>query len=318
MHQRLALEFTLLPTIKPMLATYSQPFNSLDYTYEIKWDGYRCLAYLDSGTRLISRNLKDLSPTFPELLQMHKKFKSSGAILDGELIALRDGKPNFFELQKRGHLKRSMNITALMKKIPVVYVIFDILYFKDQPVYNRPIENRRSILRENLIYADELILTDFVARKGKAYFEGVHSLGLEGVVAKKIGSLYYPGKRAKIWFKFKPRKTSNFIVCGIQNDIHEKPCSILLGAYISGHLQSFGSVGTGISGQDLSQIKKELTVLTTPISPFPKKEPFKNVQWIKPVVVCEIEYLDFTDALQLRDPVFKNFCPRLTPVDCQF
>ena len=80
----------MLPTIKPMLATYSQPFDSADYTYEIKWDGYRCLAYLDSSTKLISRNLKDFTLTFPALSQTHKKFKAPGVILDGEIVALRD------------------------------------------------------------------------------------------------------------------------------------------------------------------------------------------------------------------------------------
>ena len=309
----------MFPIIKPMLATYSKPFDSLDYTYEIKWDGYRCLAYLDSGTRLISRNQKDLSITFPELLQIHKKIKSQGTILDGELIALRDGKPNFFELQKRRYMTKKMSITAVMKKIPVVYVIFDILFLNYKPVYNKPIENRRSILRENLMYSDELIFTDFVDRKGKAYFESVTSLGLEGVVAKKIGSLYYPGKRSKIWYKFKKRKTLNFIVCGLEIDDNKNPYSIILGAYIADKLHYFGSVSSGLTLRNLQQTKKELEIINTAICPFDKKEHLpKNIFWVKPVIICEVEYLDFTDSLTLRDPVFKNFSSNLRPEEIQF
>ncbi len=307
----------MLPTVEPMLATYSEPFDSPNFTYEIKWDGYRCLAYLDAGTKLLSRHLKDLGFTFPELLETHKKFKTSGAILDGEVIAIRNGKPNFFELQKRGHMRNSKAVAAAAKQIPVVYVIFDLLFFNHQPLYKEPIEKRRELLKENLIYSDELILTDSIAEKGKDYFEGVSSLGLEGVVAKKKGSLYYPGKRSKLWYKFKQRKRSNFIVCGIKYE-NSKPHSLILGAYVSGDLHHFGSVSSGLTAKDLYQIRKELDMLITPNPPFAMQRLSKESFWLKPVIVCEVEYLDFTENLALRDPVFKSFCPGAKAEEVQF
>lgn len=303
----------MLPSIKPMLATFAKPFDSQNYSFEIKWDGYRCLAYLDSNTNLQSRSAKDLTITFPELRETHKKFKAPGAILDGEIIALRNGKPDFFELQKRGHMTKSLNINAMMKKIPVVYVIFDLLFMNYEPVYNEPIETRRALLKENLVYSDELILTDFVCEKGKKYFDSVTALGLEGIVAKKIGSSYFPGKRSKAWLKIKKRKTSPFVVCGYEVDKHKNPCSLIIGAYISDNFHCFGSVSSGL----INQMAKEMDKISTPICPFGAKEQ-ENIIWVKPIVVCEIEYLEFTDSFHLRDPVFKNFCPQLRPDDCQF
>lgn len=306
--------------IKPMLASMAEPFDSKEYTYEIKWDGYRSLAFLDSETRLQSRNLKDITAVFPELTKIHLSRKQPGIILDGELIALRNGKPSFLELQKRGQLRNDTQIRNTAKIIPVVYVVFDLIYLNYQPIFNEPIEKRRLLLVENLNPTAELILADFIADQGIAYFNSISEMGLEGVIAKKKGSIYFPGKRVKTWLKFKRKKTGAFLICGfvINRTSRGELSSLILGAYLEDNLTFFGMVGTGFSQKELEILLKELQKITINTCPFTGSNNIqpKYVFWTRPIIVCEVEYLELTDDGSLRHPSFKNFRPDLKPKDC--
>lgn len=303
-----------------MLASLAQPFNSEDYTYEIKWDGYRSLAFLNSNTKLQSRNLKDITLTFPELSQIHKSCKRPGTVIDGEIIALRNGKPNFIELQKRGQLRNENQILNAVKTSPVIYIAFDLLYLNFQPLYHEPIEKRRLLLKENLSPSPELVLADFIEKNGIAYFNSISEMGLEGVIAKKKESLYSPGKRVKTWLKFKRKQIGAFIICGfiINPTSRGELSSIILGAYVEGNLKYFGMVGTGFSHWELDIILKELKKITIDSSPFGSPIQFmpKNHYWTRPLIVCEVEYLELTDDGSLRHPSFKRFRPDLKPEEC--
>ena len=312
----------MLPlTLPPMLASLTKPFDSEEFTYEIKWDGYRCLAFLDGATRLQSRNLNDISYLFPELTALHSRVNHSGCLLDGEVIALRDGKPSFLELQKRAQLHNSERIKAASKAIPVVYVVFDLLFLSGQSILNQPLTERRELLASNLTPGDELILAAAIKEKGVAYFKAIAEMGLEGVIAKRSDSVYLPGKRVKTWLKFKRRQVGNFVVCGylINPTSRGSLSSLVLGAYLNGGFNYFGMVGTGFTITELNVIHTELERLRTDHNPFSgsiKKS--ANLVWTKPLVVCEVEYLELTDEGSLRHPVFKRFCPNLTARDCQF
>ncbi len=296
------------------------PFDSNEYTYEIKWDGYRLLALIDSNTRLQSRNLKDITAIFPELSKMHHSLKQSGIILDGELIALRNGKPSFLELQKRGQLRNENQIRSAIKTIPVIYVAFDLLYLNYQPIFGEPIEKRRLLLTENISPTNELILADTIEGSGVAYFNSISKMGLEGVIAKKKGSIYSPGKRVKTWLKFKRKKTGKFIICGfvINSTSRGELSSLILGAYMDGCLTYFGMVGTGFTRKELEIILTELKKMVVKASPFTRliSTPPKNVYWTRPIVVCEVEYLELTDDGSLRHPNFKSFRPEIKPEEC--
>lgn len=312
----------MLPAnFKPMLATISEPFDSSEYIYEIKWDGYRCLAFLDSQTRLQSRNLKNISYLFPELQLLHQKIRQPGCILDGEVIALRKGKPSFLELQKRAQLKKTERIKGMMRQIPVIYVVFDLLYLNYQPIYHNNLDIRRALLSSNIISEEELVLANFIEKKGTAYFESIVELGLEGVIAKKKDSPYLPGKRVKHWLKFKSKKLGNFLIAGFLLSPSDTRSirSLILGAYFSGLFQYFGMVGTGFSEVELAAIRHELEKIQTEICPFilnTVKE--KNLVWTRPIIPCTVEYLELTDEGILRHPSFKKFRPDLNPADCQF
>jgi DNA ligase D-like protein (predicted ligase) len=312
----------MLPeSFPPMLATIAEPFDSTDFTYEIKWDGYRCLAFIDSGTRLLSRNQNEITQVFPELQNLHQKLKTNGCILDGEIIALRNGKPSFLELQKRAQLRDLKEMNFYKTKIPVIYVAFDLLYLNQKAIYHKPIAERRESLLSNCYPENEFILANFIENKGIAYFKSINALGLEGVIAKKNGSTYLPGKRVKTWLKFKRKLLGNFVVCGYLRNTDPRPKmrSLILGAYLENKLHLFGMVGSGFSPQEIPIIQLELKKLTTEICPFTGTAlKQKYTIWIRPLIVCEIEYLELTDEGSLRHPVFKKFRPDLQIEDCQY
>ncbi len=305
----------MLPrTLKPMTAKVRQPFNSPQFTYEIKWDGYRCLAFLESdGTRLQSRKENSFNFLFPEFLSLHQKVKSLGCVLDGELVAIRNGKPSFLQLQKRGLLRNEQRIKTAVINIPVIYVVFDLLYLNGHPIYHEIIETRRMALRDILIPDDQVIISDYIEEQGIKYFESIVKLGLEGVVAKKKGSKYSIGK-CDNWFKFKNRRADNFIICGYkgQNTIEE----LILGLYFNEQLIPVGSVSFGLKDRKL--IKKELDLIQTQICPFAYKSGHKKgVVWLKPIIVCTVNYLEWTEANYIREPVFQHFNFDVSPQDCK-
>ncbi len=305
----------------PMLATLSEPFSSPDFSFEIKWDGYRCLSFLDGKTRLLSRNQKELTDFFPDLQNLHQKLKLPNCLIDGEIIALRNGKPSFLELQKRAQLKNINKIKQMSSTIPVVYVAFDLLYLNNNPIFKKPLIERKELLIKNCISEDELVISNYIHKDGVNYYNSIVEMGLEGVVAKKNDSPYIPGKRVKTWLKFKRRLKQNFIICGynLQPTKRGQLSSLLLGAYYDYKLQLFGMVGTGFSHSDLELILKELEKIKTDICPFTQTAiTQKNTVWVKPVIVGEVEYLELTDDNSLRHPVFKRFRPDLNPKDCKF
>lgn len=307
--------------LKPMLASLGEPFDSSEYTYEIKWDGYRCIAFLDSYTKLQSRNLKDLTPIFPELVNLHQHSHQHGCIIDGEIITLRSGKPSFTDLQKRGQLRAENQIKIAAKTNPVLYVVFDILYHNDCSIINEPIENRREILLNNFSESNEFVFSKAIDGSGLNFFEASSKLGLEGVIAKKKASIYLPGKRVKYWQKFKKKCRGTFVICGftLKPSSRGNLSALILGAYQQELLKLFGMVGTGFTQDELIILENELTKIKTQICPFTGTALVqKNTVWIKPVIVCEVEYLELTEDGNLRHPSFKKVRSDLVPEDCQF
>lgn len=301
--------------------------DSPDFIYEIKWDGFRCLAFLDTLTRLQSRNCKDLTYLFPELTTLHQRINQPGCLLDGEVIALRDGKPSFLELQKRSQLRQPAAIKNARRITPVIYIIFDLLYWKGEPIYQQPWSQRREMLEGCLNGDNPFILSDFIEEKGKAYFEEITRLKMEGVIAKEKKGIYRPGKRDKTWCKFKRKILGNFIICGFtrNNTSQGLISSLILGSYFLDQLKYVGLVGTGFTSAELAIIERELQQIATPGCPFPQQELIShdsklkiNTTWIRPIVVCEVEYLERTDDGCLRHPSFKRFRPDLQPINCQY
>src|SRR5213594_424630 len=197
----------MLPTIiKPMLAVAArEPFDSEDYLFEIKWDGIRCLAFIESGrVRLQSRRFLDVTAQFPELGCL--RGLPNGTVLDGEIVVLKEGRPSFSQILQRSQLMDRHRIELLSQLSPVTLMVFDILYTHGRSLMSEALMDRRRRLREIVgkLSAPNVLITDCVAGNGRALFRLAMRLGLEGVMAKRKDGRYQTGKRSRMWIKIKP------------------------------------------------------------------------------------------------------------------
>lgn len=198
----------MLPhTFNPMLAKQADgPFDSENHLFEIKWDGIRCLAFIEPGLlRLQSRGRLDITPQFPELGCLRQL--PSGTLPDGELVIMREGRPSLREIEKRALQQSRHRIECFSRLSPVVYMVFDLPYLKGKPLLAEPFSTRRERLQELLRRScvPGALLPEGISTCGRQLFAEVTRLGLEGVMAKRLDGPYLPGKRTFYWLKIKPR-----------------------------------------------------------------------------------------------------------------
>jgi ATP-dependent DNA ligase len=193
--------------VPPMLAKPGVPFDSPDHLFEIKWDGTRVLAFVDSrGYRLVNRHRADVTDRYPELGFLDDL--PAGIVLDGEVVVLRQGKPDFGLLLSRNQARASFRIQFLARILPVTYVVFDLLYERYESLLAQPLGTRRKRL-EKLIQGcahPRLVFSQGVVGSGKAFFAEICHQGLEGMMAKRLVSCYRPGRRTDAWIKIKPKE----------------------------------------------------------------------------------------------------------------
>ncbi|MDD4239558.1 MAG: non-homologous end-joining DNA ligase [Desulfotomaculaceae bacterium] len=308
-----------LPLLRPMLAVTSLPFDSDKHLFEIKWDGYRGLAYLDNRTLIRSRNLVDLTANFPELGGLHQRIKNPPAILDGEIVVFEDGKPSFAGLQARGRMDAKKRVSRASAKRPAVFIAFDVLYTGGSSVMEKCLEERKSILEDMIKMADELVWSRFILTEGLAYYDACVRQGLEGVIAKRLDGIYMPGRRSNSWQKFKNTREADLVICGYQNGMGGRLLgSLILGGYRDGRLVYQGKVGTGFNEQEAALLLEKLVQLEVDekILVLPPKEN-KKARWVKPVLVCVVGYLTLTSDGYLRHPVFKGLRSDKSPYECE-
>ena len=190
-----------------MLAQRAEaPFDSEHHLFEIKWDGIRCVAFIEGGSvRLQSRQLTAMTFQFPEMACLNRL--PSGTVLDGELVVLEEGRPSLRQIQRRTFLQNRARIEGLSQRTPVTYMVFDLLYLNGDPLMVAPLHRRREAL-QRLIQRTTLpgiLVSEAVAEHGCQLFAQVARLGLEGIMAKRLDSPYLPGKRSRYWFKIKPK-----------------------------------------------------------------------------------------------------------------
>jgi ATP-dependent DNA ligase len=204
----------MLPRIiHPMLAqSAGEPFDSEQHLFEIKWDGIRCLAFVEGGqVRLQSRQVTEITPQFPELGCLARL--PSGTIVDGELVAMQDGKPSLHQIQQRAFLQNAQRIRVVSELTPVTYMVFDLLNLKGRSLLATPFSIRRDALR-HLIEQTPMpgvVVPMAVCNSGCRLFGKAVRLGLEGIMAKRLDSPYLPGKRSRLWLKIKPRLSAEVL-----------------------------------------------------------------------------------------------------------
>jgi ATP-dependent DNA ligase len=191
--------------VAPMLAGASEAFDSDAHLFEVKWDGIRALAFVEGdGCRLVTRHRRDVTDAFPELEALARL--RPGAVLDGELVVLRDGVPHLGGVQSRQHTGDPLKTRNLARTRPTTYVVFDLLYVELRSVMAEPLVERRRRLREIVegLADPRIVMSEGTVGAGTALFAEVCRLGLEGVMAKRLTSRYRPGRRSRAWLKIKP------------------------------------------------------------------------------------------------------------------
>jgi len=300
--------------IKPMLIGEMQDaFNSPDYIYELKLDGERCIAYLDKDTTELrnKRNIKMIAKV-PELSDIHKQIKCR-CILDGELIVVKDGKPDFFEIQRRSLLTNTFKIQLASSRLLASFTAFDILYYDDHQVMDLPLMQRKKLLEKVIKENERIAISRYIEEKGIEFYQIAKQNELEGIVAKRKDSKYYLGKRTKDWIKIKYLLDDDFVVCGYifkDNGI----TSIVLGQYLNKELVYKGHVSIGTSTAAFQLIKAIPKLSSVPFNDLPSGN--DSAIWIEHRLVCIVKYMHKTANGSLRQPVFKGLRDDKSPKDC--
>ena len=291
--------------ISPMLLYETQPFDDKDYIYELKLDGIRCLAYIDAkSVNLRNKRNKDVTAIYPELAEMNKCVKKR-VILDGELVVLdKDGKPDFYALQRRSLMADSFKIGLSARNAPVQFVAYDIIYFDGQDLTDKPLTERKAILSKAVKEGYNLSVSRYIEEMGTAFFEIAKAQELEGIVAKRKGGLYHIGKRTRDWLKIKVMQDEDLLVLGYQPDEDGKVKDLILGYYDEeGKLQCRGKVYLGISEEE-RRIIENFAMQNRIQKPWFGK--YKNVVWLKPQLVGTAHFMHETQSGGMRQPVWKG------------
>ena len=302
---------------KPMLARLAQqPFSGKDWLFEIKWDGFRAIAYVNQALSLRSRNQKELKYNFPELEELAQL--AHNVVLDGEIVVVKEGKPDFQALLERGQATSPVEIELQAKRSPVVYVVFDILEKDGVSLVDLPLTERKRILRDSVKEGKHVLLSDFVEEKGEAYYRVALEKGLEGVMAKKKDSVYEQGVRSGNWLKIKKLRSCDCVIFGYTQGSGARSGTfgaLLLGLYDGEKPVYVGKVGTGFSQALLQTLSEKFQQLKTEKAPFEPDIP-DEVTWLKPELVCEVGYQVVTRDVRLRMPRFLGLREDKLPSEC--
>ncbi|WP_333783850.1 RNA ligase family protein [Clostridium sp.] len=296
-----------------LIGETQEAFDSPDYIYELKLDGERCIAYLDKDMTELrnKRNIKMLVKV-PELSTMHKQVKHR-CILDGELIVIKDGVPDFYEIKRRSLMSNTFKIQLASSKLPASFTAFDILYYEDHSVTDLPLMKRKKLLEKVINENERIAISRYIEERGVEFYQLAKQNLLEGIVAKRKDSKYYLDKRTKDWIKIKYLKDDDFVVCGyILKD--GGVISIVLGQYLKKELIYKGHVTLGLSTEDFQLIKSAPKLSSQPFSDLPTGH--DNAVWIEPSLVCIVKYMMKTANGSLRQPVFKGLRDDKPPKDC--
>jgi bifunctional non-homologous end joining protein LigD len=295
--------------IKPMLAqSVDKPFDRKNWIFELKWDGYRAICEVEKGNvNLYSRNLHSYNQRFATVARSFQGFEQD-VVLDGELVVVdKTGRPNF----------------GLIQDYPegggtLLYYVFDILYYDDRDLTSLPLIERKEILKTMLPNLANVRLSDYVEDEGKSFFSIAQKLKLEGIMAKDGQSEYLVDHRSENWLKIRTQKRQEAIICGFTSPKGNRTNfgALILGVYRRGKLKYIGHAGGGFNEQSLKSVFSKLMKITQDTCPF-EEVPLTNgaVTWVKPNLLCEVEFKEWTKGHIMRHPVFMGLREDKEPKD---
>ncbi|QCX26791.1 non-homologous end-joining DNA ligase [Nocardioides jishulii] len=302
--------------MRPMLATRGDHVpTGPDWVHEVKWDGMRVIVEVTGGrARLTSRNGNDVTSTFPELSTL----ALPDLVLDGEVVAFTDGRPDFGALATR--LQRSGRGARMRAEVvPVTLLVFDLLRLGEQDLRGLPLSERRELL-DSLHLGDDQVQVPPTYDDGQMLLEATRAQELEGIVSKRLASRYEEGVRSRSWLKFAHRSRTSWVVGGWR---HETGSPARIGAVLVGEptadgFRYRGRVGSGITGRTGVALKELLVARAADASPFDEELPRADAlgtHWVRPEVVVDVESLGFSANGRLRQPSFRGVRVDLTPAD---
>ena len=304
--------------VRPMLATPGEPFSHRDWVFEIKYDGYRLLAGKERGeVRLLSRNTHDFTSVFPEIAEVLEALPYEHFLLDGEIVVHdAEGLPSFAGLQQRGRLTRELDIGRAAVQWPATLYAFDLLLFGEYDLRSLRLLERKRLLVELLPSVGPIRISEHIATEGKAMFEKLGSMGLEGIVAKRAGSTYV-GKRSPDWIKVSARSSDDFAVVGYTPPEAGRTgfgALLLAQRGVDGWTYA-GRVGGGFDDATLKALGERLAVAPKGTEPHGADDE-KGARWIAAALVVEVEFKERTADGRLRHPTFKGVRTDKNPDDC--
>jgi bifunctional non-homologous end joining protein LigD len=318
--------FTAMPAlVRPMLAVLREelPRDDDKYAYEFKWDGVRATVYVQGGRpRVLSRNDRDVTASYPELRALAESLGSCQVILDGEIVAMDErGRPSFEALQARMHVTNAAQVRRMTAQVPATFLAFDVLYLDGRSLVDEPYTERRAVLDSLHLSGPSWQTPPHFVGDGGAILAASKEQGLEGVLAKRLDSRYFPGKRNDCWLKIKNLRTQEVVIGGWKpGEGRRKGAigSLLLGVPGADGLDYVGHVGTGFTDKMLRELETLLSPLERTDSPFATVLPrphAKDAHWIEPRLVGEVVFGEWTKAGILRHPVWRGLRDDKSPDD---
>ena len=297
--------------IEPMMASLRRglPHDDDRYGWEFKWDGVRAIGYVSGGqVRLLSRTGRDMTASYPELAVLARRVDGP-VIVDGEIIAIGHGRPDFGLLQSRIHVRRPP--ASLVRQAPVRLYLFDLLHHDGQSLLPVPYTERRELLAGLGLDADPVRTTPWYPGGAADVLAASLANALEGVVGKPLASAYHPGQR-RDWIKIKNLRYAEVIICGWkpgQGRRADTIGSLLVGVWDGPRLRYAGHVGTGFTQAALADLTRRLQPLRSADSPFEMAVPAQHargVQWVHPHLVGEVAFIEWTSDQVLRHPSWRG------------
>ncbi|MGI8920832.1 MAG: non-homologous end-joining DNA ligase [Solirubrobacteraceae bacterium] len=298
--------------LEPMLAHRGElPAEADGWAFEVKWDGVRALAFVEAGrARMCGRRGVVLTGRYPEMRALGPALGSREAILDGELAAFDGaGRPSFQLLQRRMHLDSPSVVRRVATQIPVVYVIFDLLYLDGRLLLDSPYSERRAALEQLGLAGGAWTIPARNVGDGAALLAATREQGLEGVVAKQLDSRYLPGRRSRAWVKVKNAQRETLVIGGWlagEGTRSGRLGALAVGRPEDGELRYVGRVGTGFDESELRRLGELLAPLERAGSPFAGRGGPKGAHWVTPSLRAEVEYTERTSSGLLRHPIYRG------------
>ena len=284
---------------RPMLATLAdKPFDSTEWVYETKWDGFRLIAEVKRGSvRLFSRNGIEVTARYPAIAQALRPIVEP-CVIDGELVAL--------DTKGRSHFQLLQNAMR-DEKTRLQYCVFDLLFLGTEDVRHKPLLERKRLLKQMLPRTKLLRYSEHIQEKGIALFEQAKQAGLEGVMAKLASGLYSSGKRTREWLKFKAMNEQEVVIVGYTAPRRSRKYfgALVLAVRESSQWQYVGHAGTGFDEETLQMLYNKMQPLKTKTKPFTVKvKDEAQTTWLRPQLVAEVKFTEWTDRGEMRHPVY--------------